>query len=147
MAAVDETYISRGRSIASVITVAQKIFRAVTDLVRRHDLTESQYNALRVLRGAARRDEKLTQAQLADRLIASRANTTWILDRLEERKLIERQAHSDRRKNTVVITPGGQKLLTKIDPEFEQFLAGMLGDIDADELAGLQALLAKFKFK
>jgi DNA-binding MarR family transcriptional regulator len=143
----DETFIARSRVIATVVSSAQKLFRIVTAVVRPHKLTESQYNALRILRGAERRNEHLTQAELAERLIASRANTTWILDRLEERKLIARRGHADRRKNIVEITAAGQKLLAKIDPEFEAMLGTVLGHIPQPELNGVMSTLALFKFE
>jgi DNA-binding MarR family transcriptional regulator len=122
------------------------LYKAVTGLVRRFELTESQYNALRVLRGAERREEDLTQAELAERLIASRANTTWILDKLEERRLIRRKGHSDRRKNLVEITSAGHKLLAKIDPEFEKLLTDILGDVTDAELEDMLATIGKFRF-
>jgi DNA-binding MarR family transcriptional regulator len=119
---------------------------SVNALVRRFDLTESQYNALRILRGAERRGEQLNQAELADRLIASRANTTWILDKLEERKLVRRKGHSDRRKNLLEITQPGQKLLQRIDPEFERLIDEILGQVSDEELDSLQLVIAKFQF-
>jgi DNA-binding MarR family transcriptional regulator len=142
----DPEFIARSRGIALIVSTAQKLFRLVSNLVRRHDLTESQYNALRILRGAERRDEQLTQAELAERLIASRANTTWILDKLEERKLIARKGHKDRRKNLVELSAAGQKLLTKIDPEFEAMLEGAMKLISQPELEALMATLGKLRF-
>jgi DNA-binding MarR family transcriptional regulator len=114
--------------------------------VRRFELTESQYNGLRILRGAERRGEALTQAELADRLIASRANTTWILDKLEDRRLVSRKGHSDRRKNLVEITSAGQRLLARIDPEFEKLLERVLGEVQDNELATMLAVVDKFRF-
>jgi DNA-binding MarR family transcriptional regulator len=143
---VDENYVRRSRAIARVIFTANQLFRSVTNLVRRFELTESQYNALRILRGAERRAESLTQAELADRLIASRANTTWILDKLEERRLVRRKNHSDRRKNLIEITSAGHRLLTRIDPEFEKLLQRILGEIDDGELAVMLTVIDKFHF-
>lgn len=143
---MNETYLKRSRAVARVIHAAQQLFRAVNTLVRRHDLTESQYNALRILRGADRRGEDLTQADLAQRLIASRANTTWILDKLEERKLVRRKGHADRRKNLIEITAAGQKLLARIDPEFEKLLAEILRDVSDAELTAMQTAVDKFRF-
>lgn len=143
---LSETYVQRSRVMARLIVASQQVYRAVNELVRRHDLTESQYNALRVLRGAEKRNQELTQADLAARLIASRANTTWILDHLEERKLVRRKGHSDRRKNLVELTAAGHKLLQRIDPEFEQLLEQILGDLKADELTQLEAVVTRFRF-
>jgi DNA-binding MarR family transcriptional regulator len=143
---VEDNYIRRSRAIARVIFTANQLFRAVTNLVRRFELTESQYNGLRILRGAERRGEALTQAELADRLIASRANTTWILDKLEDRRLLRRKGHSDRRKNLVEITSAGQRLLARIDPEFEKLLERVLGEVQDSELATMLAVVDKFRF-
>ncbi len=143
---MEDNYIRRSRAIARVIFTANQLFRAVTNLVRRFEMTESQYNALRILRGAERRDEALTQADLAERLIASRANTTWILDKLEERRLVRRKGHSDRRKNLVEITSAGQRMLARIDPEFEKLLQRILGEIQDNELSNMLAVLDKFHF-
>jgi DNA-binding MarR family transcriptional regulator len=143
---VDERYLRRSRAIARMIFTSQQLYRSVNALVRRFDLTESQYNALRILRGAERRAEQLTQAELADRLIASRANTTWILDKLEDRRLVRRRGHSDRRKNLVEITSAGQRLLARIDPEFEKLLERILGGVEDNELSTMLAVVDKFRF-
>jgi DNA-binding MarR family transcriptional regulator len=143
---MSQTYLKRSRAIAHLILTSQQLFKAVTALVRRNELTESQYNALRILRGAEKRDEELTQAELAERLIASRANTTWILDKLEARKLIRRKGHSDRRKNLVEITTAGHRMLAKIDPEFETLLAAILADVSDDELDTVLGIIGKFQF-
>jgi DNA-binding MarR family transcriptional regulator len=141
-----EQYVLRSRAMAKLVLTANRMFRAVSNLVRRFELTESQFNALRVLRGAERRGESLTQAELAERLIASRANTTWILDKLEERRLVRRKGHSDRRKNLLELTNAGQRLLERIDPEFESLLARVLDNVADAELQQLSALIDKLRF-
>lgn len=141
-----ETFVERSRAVAKVVLTSQQLFKAITKLARRQELTQSQYNALRILRGAGRRSEELTQAELADRLIASRANTTWILDRLEERKLVKRKPHPDRRKHLVELTRQGREMLTRLDPEFEAFLNSVLGGVSQKELASIMTILSKFKF-
>lgn len=143
---MDDAYLKRSRQMAQLLHVAQQMYRAVNNMVQRFELTESQYNALRVLRGAERKSEDLTQAELAERLIASRANTTWILDKLEERKLIRRKGHSDRRKNLVEITAAGHKLLSRIDPEFATLLGEILRDVPDAELEQAIQTVRRFRF-
>ena len=143
---MNETYLKRSRTVAPMVLTSQQMYKAVTALVRRYDLTESQYNALRILRGAEKRHEDLTQAELAERLIASRANTTWILDKLEDRKLIRRKGHTDRRKNLVEITTPGHRILDKIDPEFGMLLESVLGEVSDSELDSLLGITEKFRF-
>lgn len=143
---MDDSYIRRSRSMARLILSANQMFRAVSNLVRRFELTESQFNALRILRGAEKRGESLTQAELAERLIASRANTTWILDKLEERRLVRRKGHTDRRKNLLELTNAGHRMLTRIDPEFEKLLDRVLESVSANELEQLELIVNKFRF-
>jgi DNA-binding MarR family transcriptional regulator len=143
---MNDNYIRKSRAMARLILTANQMFRAVSNLVRRYELTESQFNALRILRGAEKRGETLTQAELAERLIASRANTTWILDKLEERRLVRRKGHTDRRKNLLELTSAGQRLLTRIDPEFENLLNRVLEGVPDTDLDQLELIVNKFRF-
>ncbi|MHC4839633.1 MAG: MarR family winged helix-turn-helix transcriptional regulator [Planctomycetota bacterium] len=143
---MSDKYLKHSAAVAQLVIASQRIYKAVTALMRKYELTESQYNALRVLRGAASRSEDLTQAELADRLIASRANTTWILDKLEDRRLVRRRGHSDRRKNLIEITAAGQDLLQSIDPEFEALIGGVLKNVSDAELDRMLAVIGKFEF-
>jgi DNA-binding MarR family transcriptional regulator len=144
---MSERYLKQSRAMARLVMVANQLFRVISALVREHGLTESQFNALRILRGAKRRGESPTQAELADRLIASRANTTWILDKLEERKLVKRKDHRDRRKNLLEITSAGERLLAKIDPELESLFEGLLADVNDSDLAELERVTGLLRFE
>ena len=143
---MSEKYLKHSAAVAQIVVASQRIYKAVTALMRKYDMTESQYNALRVLRGAASRNDELTQAELADRLIASRANTTWILDKLETRRLVRRRGHTDRRKNLIEITAAGQDLLQTIDPDFETLIGGVLKSVSDSELDKMLSVIAKFDF-
>jgi DNA-binding MarR family transcriptional regulator len=69
------------------------------------DLTASQADALRNL------GEPRSQRDLAQRLKFDASNVTAIVDRLEERGLVERQVDAgDRRVRRVVLTPAGEAL-------------------------------------
>lgn len=144
--AAAEIALLRARTTGDLVRTSQRIFRLISAMARRYDLTESQYNALRILRGAERRGEQLNQVDVSARLIASRANTTWILDRLEGASLILRRNHLDRRKKIVELTEAGRHLLERLDPEFDGILGRILEALPADELALLRALLLKFQF-
>jgi DNA-binding MarR family transcriptional regulator len=56
-------------------------------------------------------DEPHAMGELADMLACDASNATWLVDRLEERGLVERRPHArDRRVKTVVLTEDGAKL-------------------------------------
>jgi MarR family transcriptional regulator, organic hydroperoxide resistance regulator len=55
-------------------------------------------------------EEGRSMGELATALVCDASNVTWLVDRLEERGLVERRPHpSDRRVKTVVLTPAGVK--------------------------------------
>src|SRR5258708_11008868 len=58
------------------------------ELFGRHDLTAQQYNALRLLRSAYPDD--VPTLRLASRLVSRAPDVTRLLDKLDERGLIER---------------------------------------------------------
>ncbi len=67
-------------------------------------ITPTQLIALREL------SEPITARELATRMVCEPSNATFILDRLQEQSLIERQPHpSDRRAKQIVLTPAGRR--------------------------------------
>src|ERR1700744_5342836 len=79
--------------------------RALEDaLFGEHDLTAQQYNALRLLR--AEHPAGLQTLTLAGRLISRAPDITRLVDKLAERKLVERHRPADNRRVVqVAITP------------------------------------------
>ncbi|WP_116198913.1 MarR family winged helix-turn-helix transcriptional regulator [Amycolatopsis circi] len=71
-------------------------------------LTPSQVIALREL------SEPITARELAARMVCEASNATFVLDRLEEQDLIQRQPHpADRRAKQIVLTPAGKRRRTE----------------------------------
>jgi len=71
-------------------------------LFREHELTMSQYNILRILRGAG---EPLPSLEIGKRMIQVVPAITGLIDRLEKRELVERcRCTKDRRIVYVAIT-------------------------------------------
>src|SRR5271154_1725840 len=64
-------------------------------VLRAEDLSETQYNALRILRGAP---EGLPCGEIGNRMVTRDSDITRLLDRLEKRSLISRcRENRDRR--------------------------------------------------
>lgn len=101
------------------------------------DLSIAQFNILRILRGAS---EPLSVNAVKDRMLEISPNTTRLMDKLIDKGLVERvRCDSDRRVVYVSITGNGLELLTKIDLEFEKFIAftDNLSNEEAEELSRL----------
>lgn len=119
--------------LVKMTRMVESVHRRVGEMAADFDLTEAQYNCLRTLRGAANRNEELSQADLSRRMVVSRANMSLMLDKLESRALISRRTPTDKRIKRIRVTELGRELLAKIDEPFERLLFSMVGDMSPDQ--------------
>ncbi|MEA2733636.1 MAG: MarR family transcriptional regulator, organic hydroperoxide resistance regulator [Humisphaera sp.] len=113
----------------------------VAEVFKPAELSPTQYNVLRILRGAS---EPLACGEVADRMIAREPDMTRLLDRLEKRKLVARsRTKADRRVVSVRITDAGMKLLAELDPKVLAAHRRQLGHLGERDLKELIALLEK----
>ncbi len=116
--------------------------RFMTRLFKPLGLTESSYNLLRILRGAA--PDRLRCSDIRDRMVVPVPDVTRLVDRLEVRGLVERHTDAvDHRVVRVSITRKGRQLLERLDAPLLQMHADQLGHLSPKELAQLSALLTK----
>jgi DNA-binding MarR family transcriptional regulator len=90
-------------------------------------------------------DQPRTMGSLAEAWHCDASNVTWLVDRLEERGLVERRTlPTDRRVKTVVLTDSGKALRNDVDAIWakapEQFRA-----LDRDSLSGLIEVMRKLR--
>jgi DNA-binding MarR family transcriptional regulator len=103
------------------------------------DLSATQYNVLRVLRGAP---DGLPCGEIATRMITRDPDITRLLDRLEKRGLISRRREAkDRRMVMARIAPDGLKLLARLDEPVRETHRKQLGHLGRDRLRALTELL------
>ena len=103
-------------------------------------LTATQYNVLRILRGAGAKG--LTCAAIGARMIAAEPDITRLLARLKRLKLIRQ--HRDRKDRRVVrteIAAAGRNLLRSMDPLIQRVPIELLGHMSRAELAQFIRLL------
>ena len=114
--------------------------RGPAQLLKAEDLSATQYNVLRILRGS---HEGLPCGEIANRMISRDPDITRLLDRLEKRSLISRYRETkDRRVVMVGITPEGLKLLARLDDPVESFHREQLGHLGKERLQQLASLLS-----
>lgn len=115
--------------------------RALEDeLFGRHDLTPQQYNALRLLR--SQHPQKIATLDLAGRLVSRAPDITRLLDKLEERGLIERDRPRDNRRVVRIgITAAGCALLEELSAAVRDCHDRQLGHLSRKELKELAELL------
>ncbi|MGH9412480.1 MAG: MarR family winged helix-turn-helix transcriptional regulator [Terriglobales bacterium] len=113
--------------------------RGMVGLLKAADLSTTQYNVLRILRGA---QTPLTCGEIAGRLITRDPDTTRLLDRLEKRGLIARSREGkDRRVVLTRITAEGSALLAELDGPVREGHRKQLGHLGAEGLQKLRELL------
>jgi len=109
-------------------------------LLKPHNISEQQYNILRILRGASK---EIMVAEVKERMIQKSPNTTRLMDKLCEKKLIERsRCENDRRVVFVKISKKGLDLVEKINlSEFDTYL----NRLTEDDAKMLNELLDKIR--
>ena len=114
--------------------------RGPAQILKTEDLSATQYNVLRILRGSL---DGLPCGEIANRMITRDPDITRLLDRLEKRGLISRWRETkDRRVVMARITPSGLKLLSRLDDPVEDAHRKQLGHVGKDRLRALAELLA-----
>ena len=114
--------------------------REFETLLKPFGLTSTQYNVLRILRGAGR--EGLLCRQIGERMVTPDPDITRLLDRLEKRSLILRTRDSrDRRAIFTRITEEGLSFLERLAPPVIEFHRQRLAHLNKNRIRSLIQLL------
>ena len=123
---------------------ADRIAAGFVRLFKEHGISGSQYNVLRILRGAG---EPLPSLEVASRMVTQLPDITRLVDRLENAGLVERaRTPEDRRVVLIRITECGLKLLESLDAPVIELHRKQLGHLTRAELAELNRLLVKARW-
>jgi DNA-binding MarR family transcriptional regulator len=124
----------------ALLRTADALQSSMESKFKEFGLTGTQYNALRILRGAGA--EGLPCSEIGERMITHDPDITRLLNRLEQRGLVERARDPhDRRVFYGKITTAGQKLLREMDRPVEQHGRGLLHHVSQPQLQKLIDLL------
>jgi MarR family transcriptional regulator, organic hydroperoxide resistance regulator len=124
----------------SLLRTTDALQTQVEAQLKEFGLTGTQYNALRILRGAG--PEGLPCREIGERMITRDPDVTRLLDRLEDRSFVQRmRAKHDRRVIYGKITAAGLKLLREMDGPLEKFGREMLRHVGQEKLKQLIDLL------
>jgi len=124
----------------SLLRTADTLEANVEAKLKEYGLTGTQYNALRILRGAGA--EGLPCSEIGERMITRDPDITRLLNRLQKRGLaIRAREKGDRRVILGKITTAGLKLLREMDEPVERYGREMLKHVGQDKLDQLIGLL------
>ena len=128
-------------ALLNILRTADQFENRAGRLFREYDLTPSQYNVLRILRGEG---QPLPCLEIANRMLQVVPAMTGLLDRLEKMELVSRErCTQDRRVVYVDLTPKGKELVNQLDQPLSAHKQKLLGHLSATELKELSRLLEK----
>ncbi len=124
----------------NVVRTSAVLTDAFERLLRPYGITATQYNVLRILRGAGAAG--LCRNDLRDRLLTRMPDVTRLLDRMADAGLVERERSTeDRRLVATRLTAQGRRLVDELDAVVAAEHDRRLGHLSDAELATLIELL------
>ena len=127
-------------ALLNLMRTSDCVNRAFQKRARHWGVTSTQYNVLRILRGA--KPQGLTCSAIGDRMITAEPDITRLLARMKTLKLIRQQRdRHDRRVLWTQISASGLELLKQMDPEILQTPKDLLGHLNREELSEFVRLL------
>jgi DNA-binding MarR family transcriptional regulator len=128
-----------------LLRTVDMLTRSAFGVLKAEDLSSTQYNVLRILRGAP---QGLPCGEIAGRMITRDPDVTRLLDRMEKRGLISRARDSrDRRMVLARNSAEGLKLVNRLDEPVQQMHRKVLGHLGRERLRVLGELLAAAREK
>ncbi|MEO8090313.1 MAG: MarR family transcriptional regulator [Gemmatimonadales bacterium] len=127
-------------ALLSVLRTAAVLEHQLTEVLKPYGITHTQYNVLRILRGAGA--DGLCGRDVGERMVSRVPDVSRLLDRMEETGLISRERDpQDRRHVTARITRKGLTLLDRATPELEAVERARAGQIPTGRLKQLIEVL------
>jgi len=132
------------RVFVSLIRTADAFTRGGEAVLKPAGLSGTQYNVLRILRGAGEGD--LACREIGDRLISRDPDITRLLDRMESRGWIARSREvKDRRVVKTRITADGSRILHDLDEPVQNLHRKQLRGLSGKQLRHLLLLLEQVR--
>lgn len=132
-----EVFLSLGRTWAL-------LDHAFAEALKPYGITPTQYNVLRILRGAG--EAGLCRAEVMDRMLTRVPDVTRLLDRMEAAGLISRERDAaDRRYVTTRITEKGLALLDELEELVHEMHRGPCSALDRSEQRALIDMLGRIR--
>jgi DNA-binding MarR family transcriptional regulator len=130
--------------VLSIVRTADQVAVPMNEVLRGAGLSVSQYNVLRIVRGAG--GDGLPCGEITERMVRRDPDLTRLLDRLEAAALVTRTRDTrDRRIVRASITREGTALLTSLDDPVEESIRRSLAHVPVARLRMLLELLEEVR--
>lgn len=130
--------------VINMMLATTKANSLMADALKPFDISIQQFNVLRILRGQQGKPANLNTIQ--ERMVNKMSNTTRLVDKLLEKKLVDRcVCEENRRKVEIVITEKGLALLRELDPIVEEVENEIIKNLSPEDMEDLNLLLEKIR--
>ncbi len=130
------------KAVVNIIYSSNWLHEKVKLLLDTEDITNQQYNILRILRGSK---HPLSTLQLRERMLDKMSDTSRIVDRMVKKDLVQKTTRaSDKRLVDVVVTEIGLALLERLDQK-NYLIDDILDGLTESEAIILNELLDKMR--
>ncbi len=132
------------KTVINMMYTSNLISETITDALKPFQLSLQQFNVLRILRGQKGNPANLSTIQ--ERMIHKMSNTTRLVDKLINKKLVKREiCEENRRKVEITITKNGLDLLKKLDVIIDNTEEKIIQHLNKKETLALNNLLEKLR--
>ncbi len=132
------------RAFLNIMFTGVWLQQKMGQLLKPFDITEPQYNVLRILRG--QQGEAMNLYEIQNRMIQKMSNVSRLIDKLVAKKLVTRkECRENRRRVDIAITQKGLDLLDSVDPYAEPFFKILNQNISKEEARQIGELLDKMR--
>jgi DNA-binding MarR family transcriptional regulator len=131
-------------ALLSILRTATVLEHGSNEILRAHGITTTQYNVLRILRGAG--SAGLCGREIGERLVSTVPDVSRLLDRMEQMDLLAKERDpADRRHVTARITAKGRRILTASTPALTKFSRGRVERLSARTIEALVEAMEKIR--
>lgn len=129
-------------TVVAILKAGYKGEEFLANTLKPYGISLQQFNVLRILRGRKGNPANLQTVQ--KRMIHKMSNTTRLVDKLIEKKLVNRKiCENNRRKIEIFITKKGLEILKQLDTKIQETEAEILKPLSLKEQKTLRALINK----
>lgn len=133
----------RHEALLSIVYTANYLDKISGRFFRGFDITEAQYNAMVIIKLENR---MLTQVEISQRMVSSRANVTSLIDKLQKKGYVRRlPVEGDRRVYQVQLTDKGIKKVAEVEPGYIKAIEKIMDCFSVEESRKLSRLLVKIR--
>jgi DNA-binding MarR family transcriptional regulator len=131
-------------ALLSIVRTSAQLMDQFELFLRPYNITGTQYNVLRILRGAG--PEGLCRNELRDRMLTRMPDVTRLLDRMEEAGLVERtRGEEDRRMVNTRLTTRASGLLATLDAKVDAREKSFFEGVPREQIQPLIAVLERLR--